>query len=68
MILVKLLISLFETNNVNAFPALTDTFPIMFLSNLFIAVEVKLLAGPSELSLAKGIAMFVSTFFPKWTN
>ena len=33
------------------------------LSNLFIAVEVKLLTNPGKLSLAIGIAPSVSAFF-----
>ena len=68
MILIILFISLFEINKVNPFPALTAPFPLIFLSNLFIIVEVKLLTDPSKLSLAKGIAMFVSAFFPKLTH
>ena len=54
-----------EINKVNPFPALTAPFPLIFLSNLFIAFEIKLLTNPGKLSLAKGIAMFVSAFFPK---
>ena len=49
-------------NKVNPFPAL------IFLSNLFIAFDVKLLTNPSKLSLAKGIAIFASHFFPKLPN
>ena len=41
------------------------SFPFIFLSSLFIALEVKLLTNPGKLSLAKGIAIFVSAFFPK---
>ena len=47
----------------NLFPAPTAHFPLIFLSNLFIAREVKLLTNPGILSLAKGIVPFVSTFF-----
>ena len=55
-------------NKVNSFPALTAPFPLIFLSNLFIAFEVRLLTSPGKLSLAKGIATFVSAFFPKFAN
>ena len=58
-------ISSFEINKVNHFPAQTAPLLLIFLSNLFIALEVKLLTNPSKLSLAKGIAIFVSAFFPK---
>ena len=43
----------------------TAPFSLTFLSNLIIAFEVKLLANPGKLSLAKGIAILVSAFFPK---
>ena len=52
--------SSFEINKVNPFPALTAPFPLIFLSNLFIAIEVKLLTNPG---IAKGIATFVCTFY-----
>ena len=52
----------------NSFPALTASFPLIFLSNLFIAFGVKLLINPGKLSLVKEIAMFVGAFFPKWPN
>ena len=39
-------------SKVNPFPALTSPFPLIFLSNLFIAFEVKLLTYPGKLSLA----------------
>ena len=55
-------------NKVNLFPALTAPFPLIFISNLFIAFEVKLLTNPGKLSLAKGIAMFVSAYFPELPN
>ena len=57
--------SSFEINKANPFPALTAPFRLIFLSNLFIPFEVKLLTNPGRLSLAKGIAIFVSDFFPK---
>ena len=53
-----LIISSFEINRVNRFSALTAPFPLIFLSNLFIAFEVKLLTNPGKLSLAKGTAKF----------
>ena len=40
----------------------------MFLSNVFIAFEVKLLTNPGKLFLGKGIAIFASAFFPKLPN
>ena len=63
MILVISFVCSFEINKVNPFSALTAPFPLIFLSNLFIAFEVKLLNYPGKLSLAKGIAIFVSAFF-----
>ena len=68
MILTISLISSFEINKVNPFPALTAPFPLIFLSNLFIAFEAKLLTNPGKLSLAKRIATFASAFFPKFAN
>ena len=68
MILMISFISSFEIQNVNTFPALTDTFPLIFLSNLFIAFEVKLVTNPGQLSLDNGIAMVVNAFFPKLPN
>ena len=53
-------------NKVNPLPAFTAPFPLIFLSNLFIAFVVILLTKPEKLSLAKGIATFVSDFFPKY--
>ena len=40
----------------------------IFLSNLFIGFEIKLLTNSGELSLATGIGMFVSAFLPKLPN
>ena len=68
MILIIPFISLLEINKVNPFSALTAPFPLIFLSSLFIAFEVKLLTNPRKLSLAKGIAMFVSAFYPRLPN
>ena len=49
--------------HINLFSGLTALFPLIFLSNLFISFEVKLLTNPDTFSLAKGIATFVSAFF-----
>ena len=69
MILIISFISSFKINKVNPFPALTATFPFIFLSNLFIAFEFKLLTNPGKLSLAKVLVLlFVSAFFPKLPN
>ena len=65
MILIISFISSFEINKVDRFPALTAPFPLVFHSNLFIEFEVKLRSNPDKLPLTKGIAMFVSAFFPK---
>ena len=67
MILI-IFISSFKIYKVNPFPALAAPFPFIFLSNVFIAVKVKLLTNPNQLSLAKGIATFVSAFFPILAN
>ena len=48
--------------------ALTAPFPLIFLSNLFIAFEVELRTNPGKLTLAREIAIFVSAFFPKLPN
>ena len=68
MMLIMSFISSFEINNVNSFSAPTATFPHIFLSNLFIAFEAKLLNNPGKLSLAKGTAISVSAFLPKLPN
>ena len=59
IILMLSFISSFEINKVNLFPTLRAPFPLIFLSNLFIAFEVTLLTNPGKLSLAKGIAMLL---------
>ena len=64
-ILIILFLSSFKINTVNLFPALTVLFPLIFLSNLFVAVEIKLITNRGKLSLAKGIAIFASAFIPK---
>ena len=56
----------FEINKVNPFPALTVPFSPIFLLKLFIAFE--LLTNTGKVSLAKGIAIFVSAFLPKFLN
>ena len=64
-ILIILFISSFKINTVNLFPALTVLVPLIFLSNLFIALEIKFVTNRGKLSVAKGIAIFASAFFPK---
>ena len=64
-ILIILFISSFKINTVNLFPALTVLVPLIFLSNLFIALEIKFVTNRGKLSIAKGIAIFASAFFPK---
>ena len=68
MILILSFIPSFEINKVNPFHALTAPFSLIFDSNLLIAFEVKLLTIPGKLFLTKGIATFVSAFFPKLDN
>ena len=58
MIFIILFIFSFKVNNLNPLPALTDLFPLILLSNLFIAFEV-IFFNPGKLSLAKGIATFI---------
>ena len=53
LILIISFISSFKINKVNSFPSLSS-FPLIFLSDLFIASETKLLTNPGKLSLAKG--------------
>ena len=53
-------------NEVNLFLLWQLLFPLIFLSNLFISLKVKLLTNPGKLPLAKGV--FVSDFFPKLPN
>ena len=65
MILIISFISSCEINKINPFSALTAPFPFIFLSDIFITLEFKFLTNPDKLSLAKGIAIFVSTVFPK---
>ena len=68
MILIISFISSFEINKVNHFHPLTAPFPLIFVSNYFIAFEGNLLASPVKLSLAKGIAKSFITFLPKLPN
>ena len=63
MILIILFIIKIKVNKANPFPALTALFSLIFLSNLFIAFEVKLLTTPGILFLVKEIAVFVNAFF-----
>ena len=68
MILIISFISSLEINKVYLFPALTANFSLIFVSNSFIAFQVKLLTNPGKLSLAKGISIFVSALLPKLHN
>ena len=68
MISIISFISSFKINKVTPFPALTAASPFIFLPNLFIAFEVKLLTNPGKLFLANRIVMFASAFFPKLPN
>ena len=61
-------ISSFEINEANPFSTVTAPFRLNFLSNVFITFLVKLITNPGKLSLAKGIAIFVTAFFPKLSN
>ena len=63
MILIITFKSSFEMNKVNPFPALTVSIPLIFLSNLLIELEAKLLINQGKLSLAKRIARSVITFY-----
>ena len=45
-IIFIIFISSFEINKVNPFPTLKDPFSLVFHSNLFIVLEVKLLTNP----------------------
>ena len=49
----------FDVNKVNPFPALAPPSPLLFLSNSFIVLAVKLLTNPCKLPLAGGIVKFV---------
>ena len=63
MILLISIISSFQINKVNPFPALTASFRLILLSNLFIAFEAKLLTNPGKSSLGKGIVTIIGAFF-----
>ena len=43
----------------------TAYFPLIFVSNLFITFEIKLISNWGKLSLAKGIVTLVSASLPK---
>ena len=68
MIAIISFISSFEINKINPFPTQTAPFPLIFLLIVFFLFETKLLTNPGKLSFAKGIAPFVSAFFPKLAN
>ena len=63
MILIRSFISSFKINKGNP----TALFLLIFSFKL-IAFEAKLLTNPDKLSLVKGVAIFVSAFFPKLPN
>ena len=65
IILMISFISSFKLSKVNPFPALTASFPLISISNLFIAFESKLLTNSGKLSLAKEEATFASALMPK---
>ena len=65
IILIISFISSFKLSKVNPFPALTASFPLISISNLFIAFESKLLTNSGKLSLAKEEATFASALMPK---
>ena len=50
-------------NKVNVFSALTAPVPLIVISSLFIAFQVKLLTNPGKLFLVKLIVTFVGDFF-----
>ena len=52
MIFITSFISSFVINKVNPFLALTTPFRLTFLSNLFIAFEIKSFNNPGKLSIA----------------
>ena len=68
IILIISVISSFGINKVNPIHSLTAPFPLIFLSNLFIAFKAKLLTNIGKLSLAKVMSMFVGAFFPRSPN
>ena len=47
---------------------MTAPFPLIFLSNLFIVFEAKLLTDQGKLSSAKETAPFCSVLLPKLPN
>ena len=55
MILITSFMSSFEINKANSFPDVTTPFPLIFLSDSFIAFEAILLINLFKVSLAKGI-------------
>ena len=66
MILIISFPSSFEINKTKLFPVLTAPFPLIVVSNIFIAFEAKLLTNPRKFPLAKGIAKSVSAFFLRY--
>ena len=67
MILIISLISSLEINKIKYVSALTAHVPLICQIYL-LQFEAKLLTNSGKLSLAKGIAIFVSDFIPKLPN
>ena len=55
-------------STVNNFPALTDPFQLIVISNFFIAFGAKSLTNSGKLSPAKVIAAVLSDFYLKLPN
>ena len=68
MVLIISFISSLEINKVIPFLYLRTIFPLISISNLFIAFEIKLLNNSDKLSVANGIASFSSVIFSKLAN
>ena len=68
MILIISFISSLEIHKVIPFLYLTTLFPLISISNLFIAFEIKLRNNSDKLSVANGIATFGSAIFSKLAN
>ena len=55
-------------NKVNLFPAPTAPFSLIIFQICLLHLKLNCLLIQVKLSLAKGIAIFVSAFFPKLPN
>ena len=58
----------FKIDKVNPFPTLTAPFPVIFLSNLFIVLEVELLTNPGKFSLKELQYLSVLSFLTYLTK